>query len=116
MLSIHKLNQFAPPAWTGSVSVHVFTFGAMGLIIPAMLMRIAKGHTGRKVIFDGADKWALRIMMAGFVLRVIAPQFHPAGYMYWVALAAACWFACFALLAWRYIPFLLQPRIDGKEH
>jgi uncharacterized protein involved in response to NO len=24
----------------------------MGLIIPAMLIRIAKGHTGRKVVFD----------------------------------------------------------------
>ena len=88
----------------------------MGLIIPAMLIRISKGHTGRKVVFDTFDKSALWIMMLGFVLRIIAPQLHPAGYKYWIYLSAACWFMCFALLAWRYIPFHVQPRADGKEH
>jgi uncharacterized protein involved in response to NO len=33
-----------------------------------------------------------------------------------MALAAACWFACFSLLGWRYIPMLMQPRVDGREH
>ena len=35
-------------AWVGSVSVHLFTLGAMGLIVPAMIVRISRGHTGRK--------------------------------------------------------------------
>jgi uncharacterized protein involved in response to NO len=104
------------PAWVGSVSVHVFTFGAMGLIIPAMLIRISNGHTGRKVAFDTYDKTVLRIMIFGFVVRIIAPQFFPAGYLHCVALAAACWFVCFAMLAWRYIPYLVKARVDGKEH
>ncbi|HUW26654.1 MAG TPA: NnrS family protein [Gallionella sp.] len=104
------------PEWSASMSMHVFTFGAMGLIIPAMIVRISKGHTGRKVAFDALDKLCLWIMMLAFVLRIIAPQFYPAGYAHWIHLAAACWFACFALLGWRYIPFLMQPRIDGKEH
>jgi len=102
--------------WVGSVSIHLFAFGAMGLIIPAMLVRISKGHTGRKAAFDALDKLALWIMMLAFLFRIVAPQIHPAGYTYWIYLAALCWFACFALLAWRYIPFLMQPRIDGKEH
>ena len=99
-----------------SMSVHVFTFGAMGLVIPAMIVRISKGHTGRKVIFDALDKLALWIMLLAFMFRIVAPQIHPAAYAHWISLAALCWFACFALLAWRYIPFLMQPRIDGKEH
>lgn len=103
-------------AWTASMSVHVFSFGAMGLIIPAMLIRISKGHTGRKVTFDAIDKLALYFMMLAFVFRVIAPRIYPAGYTAWIALAAACWFACFAMLGWRYIPMLMQPRVDGKEH
>jgi len=103
-------------AWVGTVPVHVFTFGAMGLIIPAMLIRITKGHTGRKVIFDRGDKTVLWIMMLGFVLRIVAPQIHPAAYAQWIALAAACWFACFSILAARYVPFLMSPRIDGKMH
>lgn len=99
-----------------SLSIHVFTFGAMGLIVPAMLMRISQGHTGRKVVFDNADKLVLKIMMLAFVLRIVAPLFHPASYMLWIALAAACWFGAFALLATRYIPMLLRPRVDGKPH
>jgi uncharacterized protein involved in response to NO len=102
--------------WVASMSIHVFTFGAMGLIIPAMLIRISKGHTGRKAVFDATDKLALKFMLLAFVLRVIAPQIYPAGYTHWIYLAASCWFACFSILAWRYIPFLMQARIDGKEH
>ena len=99
-----------------SLSIHVFTFGAMGLIVPAMLMRISQGHTGRKVVFDRIDKLALKIMMLAFALRIVAPLFHPTSYTLWIASAAACWFAGFALLAWRYIPMLLRPRVDGKPH
>ncbi|MCX7149994.1 MAG: NnrS family protein, partial [Rhodocyclales bacterium] len=110
------LGQIAPPAWVGALSVHVFALGAMGLIIPAMLIRISKGHTGRKVVFDAIDKLVLWIMIAAFALRVIAPQVYPAAYALWIVLAASCWLAGFAILAWRLIPFLAQVRVDGKEH
>jgi uncharacterized protein involved in response to NO len=106
----------AQPAWIGSLPMHVFTFGAMGLIIPAMLIRIVNGHTGRKVVFDRLDKTVLWIMIAGFVIRIVVPQIDPANYLRWIDLAAACWFSCFAILGWRYIPYLLQARVDGREH
>jgi len=115
-LLIEFLRQAVHPEWSVSVSVHVFAFGVMGLIIPAMLIRISKGHTGRKVVFDTLDKLALRVMILAFVFRVIAPQVYPASYTLWIYLSASCWFICFALPAWRYIPFFMQPRIDGKEH
>lgn len=102
--------------WVGTVSVHVFTFGAMGLIIPAMIVRIANGHTGRKVVFSWLDKSVLWIMMLAFFVRLIGPQLLPALYLRWLDMAATCWLLAFGLLAWRYIPFLLQKRIDGKEH
>jgi len=106
----------AQPAWIGSLPMHVFTFGAMGLIIPAMLIRIVNGHTGRKVVFDRLDKTVLWIMIAGFVIRIVVPQIDPANFLRWIDLAAACWFSCFAILGWRYIPYLLQARVDGREH
>lgn len=115
-LLIHFSGWAFQPVWVGAVSIHVFTFGAMGIIIPAMLVRISKGHTGRKVIFDNIDKLALRIMLLAFVVRIVAPQIYPAAYAEWIYLSAACWFASFTILAWRYIPFLAQPRVDGKEH
>ena len=115
-LLVEFLGHIVHIEWVGSVSIHLFAFGAMGLVIPAMIVRISKGHTGRKAAFDAPDKLALWIMMLAFVLRIVAPQIYPAGYTHWIYLAAFCWFASFALLAWRYIPFLMQPRIDGKEH
>ena len=117
---VQLLTEFAntvqPVAWVGSVSTHVFAFGVMGLIIPAMLTRICNGHTGRKVTFGKLDKLVLWIMMAGFVARIVMPQLAPGLYLLWIDFSAFCWFAGFALLAWRYIPFLMAARIDGKEH
>ena len=115
-LLINVLASFIDLAWVGTVSVHVFTFGVMGLVIPAMLIRIAKGHTGRKVVFDSLDKAVLLIMIMGFIVRILAPQIDPAAYLQWIYLAATCWFAGFSILAWRYIPYLLQARVDGKVH
>ena len=115
-LVLKFLEQTTTPTWVGTLSVHVFTLGAMGLVIPAMIVRIAKGHTGRKVAFDSLDKWVLRIMIVGLIVRTVAPQLHPAWYLHWLHLAATCWLIGFAILAWRYVPFLTQARIDGKEH
>ncbi|MEI7613114.1 MAG: NnrS family protein [Betaproteobacteria bacterium] len=115
-LVIEFINAVVSISWVGSVSVHVFTFGAMGLIIPAMLIRICNGHTGRKVVFGVLDKLVLWIMMAAFLARVVLPQFFPADYLLWIDLAAVFWLTGFGLLAWRYIPFLMAARVDGKEH
>ena len=115
-LLLNAVDRVAPIAWVGSVAVHVFTFGAMGLVIPAMLIRIAKGHTGRKVAFDALDKAVLWIMLLGFVARIVLPQLSPAGYLHWLDLAATCWLVAFAILGWRYIPYLWRERVDGKEH
>lgn len=115
-LLVLAFEQAAHSVWVGSVSIHLFTFGVMGLIIPAMIVRISKGHTGRKVLFEAMDKAVLWIMIAALALRVVVPQLAPGAYLLWVDLAAAGWAAAFAILAWRVIPFLLQPRIDGREH
>jgi uncharacterized protein involved in response to NO len=115
-LLVEFFAQLAPQAWVGAFSMHVFALGVMGLIIPAMLIRIAKGHTGRKVVFEPMEKLALWIMIAAFVLRVVAPQIGPDAYGLWLVLAASGWLAGFAILAWRLIPFLLQARVDGREH
>jgi uncharacterized protein involved in response to NO len=115
-LVVSGIGRFADLPWVGTVSVHLFTVGVMGLILPAMIVRISKGHTGRNVMFDPADKAVLWIMIAGFAARVVAPQFHPAGYFMYLHLAATCWLVGFAILLWRYLPFLLAPRADGKPH
>lgn len=104
------------PAWIGAIAVHLFTFGAMGCVIPAMMIRISKGHTGRKVVFDGLDRMLLYVMIVALLVRVAMPQIFPAAYQGWIQLSAICWLLCFGTWAFRYIPVLLQPRIDGREH
>lgn len=115
-LLIEALGHVADLIWVGSVSVHLFTFGAMGCVVPAMIIRIAKGHTGRKVVFDTLDKTVLYIMLAGLFIRILVPQFAPGAYLGCIHAAAGCWLLAFGILATRYIPLLLQPRIDGREH
>lgn len=115
-LLVSGIGRFVELAWVGTVAVHLFTVGVMGLILPAMIVRITKGHTGRNVVFERADKAVLWIMIAGFLVRVVAPQIHPAGYTMFLHLAATCWSVAFAILLWRYVPFLLAPRVDGKPH
>lgn len=100
----------------GSVAVHLFTFGAMGCVIPAMIVRIANGHTGRKVVFQPADKAVLWLMLAALGVRIVLPQLFPAQYLACIHAAATLWAIAFAILAVRYIPILMQARIDGREH
>lgn len=100
----------------GSASTHVFTLGAMGCVIPAMIVRIANGHTGRKVVFTRVDRSILYLMLAALIFRVALPQLAPDQYLAWLFAAAGCWLLAFGLLGWRYIPYLLQPRVDGRTH
>lgn len=103
-------------AWVGAMPLHVFTFGTMGLIIPAMLLRIAQGHTGRPVVFGRVEQVALAFMFAAGLARVVAPQVMPAWYQLWVALAAFGWAACFVIVGIRIAPMLWAERVDGREH
>ena len=115
-LLLDGFGRFANLHWIGTLPIHVFTFGVMGAIIPAMIMRISKGHTGRKVVFDGIDRAVLWLMIIAFAIRVVLPQLLPEQYTAWIHAAATCWFVAFATVGVRYIPMLWVPRIDGKEH
>ncbi|MBL8488145.1 MAG: NnrS family protein [Rhodocyclaceae bacterium] len=115
-LVLQVLERSLHPAWVGALPVHAFTFGAMGLVVPAMLLRICKGHTGRKVAFEPADKAALYLMVVALLVRLAAPQLLPAAYAQWLILAAALWFVAFGIVALRILPMVVAPRVDGREH
>jgi uncharacterized protein involved in response to NO len=115
-LLLDAILRFSPQNWAGSLPMHVFTFGAMGMIIPAMIVRMANGHTGRKVDFQAQDLAILALMLVAFVLRVVVSQFARASYSLSITSAAAAWVLAFAWLGWRHIPKLWQARVDGKAH
>lgn len=110
------IGRFTDLGWVGTVGVHLFTVGVMGLVLPAMFIRIAKGHTGREVVFEKADKLVLWLMIAGLLARIVLPQLFPARYMLSLHLAATFWLLGFVILLWRILPMVMAPRIDGREH
>lgn len=113
-LLVSGIGRFVDMSWVGTVGVHLFPLGVMGTILPAMIVRISKGHTGRNVVFEPADKAVLWIMITGLLARIVGPQFHPGGYFIFLYVAATCWLAGFAILLRRYLPFLLAPRVDDR--
>lgn len=102
--------------WMSTASIHVFTLGTIGVIAPAMIVRISNGHTGRKVQFSDWDKLPLYLMIIALVSRVVLPFFLPEKYTMALYVAAGCWFLAFLIIGYRYMPFLMKPRIDGRVH
>lgn len=115
-LALSGIGRFMDLPSVGSVAPHLFTLGVMGLILPAMIVRISKGHTGRHVEFVRVELAVLWIMIFGLVVRVLAPQFFPAAYSAWLLMSASGWLLGFGILLWRFTPFMFSPRVDGREH
>ncbi|MBS1150661.1 MAG: nnrS [Myxococcaceae bacterium] len=115
-LGLEALRLGGVPLGVGSVATHAFTFLCMGIVIPAMLIRISQGHTARPLKFTVSDRLAIGTMGVAAFFRLLAPQLWPAHYLLWVTLAGVGWTICFSLLGFRLAPFLWKARLDGKEH
>jgi len=104
--------------WTplGSLTTHSFVFLCLGPIVAHLFLRIGQGHTGRKITFTRVDRVALASMALGAFARLVLTQLDPARYSLWIAVAAAGFAGCFALVFVRLAPWLVRPRVDGKEH
>ncbi len=103
-------------AWVGSLPLHLFTVGTMGLIIPAMLTRISLGHTGRPVRFEVPERLALGLMGLAVTARTVLLQCWPAYTIAWLTVAAVGWSACFLIIGARLAPRVWKERVDGREH
>lgn len=100
----------------GTIALHIFTLLCLGIVIPSMLVRISQGHTGRKPQFFVSDKMAISFIFISAFFRLLLPLILPSGYSTWVMTAGFLWSSAFLILGIRLVPFLLQARIDGKEH
>ncbi|MES2129075.1 MAG: NnrS family protein [Pseudomonadota bacterium] len=100
---------------TPSTAFHALTVGSMAGLIIGMMTRTTLGHTGRMLKAGRPEVRMYVLIQAGAVLRLLAGV--QAGLVRDTALtlAALAWTAAFALFAIHYGPYLLAPRIDGKE-
>ena len=107
--SLSELNVLA-----GSYAIHALTVGAIGGLTLGMMIRTARGHTGRPLIADRAELLIFLLIQAAALIRVFGGIASPDFYMISIQLSALLWSAAFGLFAVRYWPVLIRPRLDGK--
>lgn len=97
------------------VVLHAFSVGGIGVVTLSMMARVTLGHTGRNVQDPPkAVAIALMVLVAGAVVRVIAPLVAGSHYVIWVAASQVLWIAAFSIFIATYFPMLVKPRIDGQ--
>lgn len=96
-----------PSAW-----IHALTMGALSSLMMAMMMRSTLGHTGRKLVASRMDMAAFLALQAAALIRVVAGS--AGNYQTLVNLSGLVWALAFVLFLARYLPMLVQPRVDGK--
>ncbi len=99
---------------SGSYAIHALTVGAIGGLTLGMMVRTARGHTGRPLSADHAEMTSFLLIQLAALVRVFGGIVWPDSSMASVQLSALLWAAAFGLYAIRYWPILTRPRLDGK--
>ncbi len=98
-----------------SAGVHALGLGATGGLIIGMITRTARGHTGRTLQPSRVEVLAYALAMGAAALRVLLPLMLPSMYVAALLGAALAWSGAFAIYLWRFTPWLMQMRLDGKD-
>ncbi len=96
-----------------STALHALTAGAIGCAIVAMITRTALGHTGRLLRTGRAENFAYAAIALAALVRVAGPMLVARNL--WIGTASALWVAAFVVYVWRYTPWLVAPRADGRD-
>ena len=108
LLAVAALGGIPATAW-----VHAAGTGAMATLILGVMSRVVLGHTGRPMVLPRGMTLAFVLVLSAGLVRVLAAL----GHVPWrvgLLLSGTLWTVAFALFLWRYLPFLLAPRADGK--
>ena len=105
----------AASGWAQRHAVHVHVLAMLGfaVLIIGMVTRTALGHLGRALTLDRSMVASYGLVIAAALLRLAA--FADTPLMPWLLRASAvAWIAAFVLYLWRFAPWLVRPRIDGR--
>ncbi len=103
------------PAVPESAWVHAFTVGSLGLMMLALMTRVALRHTGRALSMPRALRIGMTAMFLAALVRLAAPHMGAAAHGL-MALAALLWLAPFAAWFALYAAMLVSPslRREGR--
>ena len=100
---------------TVSAGVHALAVGTTGGLIIGRMTRTARGHTGRPLKASRLEVTAYLLVLAAAVVRVALPMLAPALTADALIAAAVAWALAFTLYLWRFGPWLVASRLDGKD-
>jgi uncharacterized protein involved in response to NO len=111
-VGLYGFAYLAAPALT-SAALHGIAVGGIGLLTLGMMTRTALGHTGRPLDLPPPMTAAYYCLLAATVLRIAAALAVPFAPLVLIA-SALCFATGFGLFVYRYGPWLVRPRADGR--
>lgn len=93
--------------------IHAFTVGALGMMMLALLNRVALRHTGRRASPSPAAVAGLGIMLLAGLVRVAASVIGAGGA--WIAVSAAAWALPFAIFLVEHGAKLCRPSLPRAD-
>lgn len=99
---------------TPSIWIHALTIGAISSMMLAMMVRSALGHTGRVLKASGMDMAAFLLLQLAAILRVLGGLMTADSSFLMIVTSGTLWVLAFGIFLYRYLPMLMQARIDGR--
>jgi uncharacterized protein involved in response to NO len=93
---------------------HALTVGAIGGLILGMMVRTARGHTGRPLVAGAMEIAAFALIQIAALVRVFLPFAAPSLALESIVASGLLWTLAFGLFAVRYWPILTRARADGR--
>ena len=98
-----------------SAGFHALAVGSMAGLILGMITRTALGHTGRPLRAGRAELAIFILIEVAALTRVTAALGWDNAHGAALLVSALCWTLAFVQYLVTYIPYLVRPRVDGKD-
>ena len=98
-----------------NLGVHLIGVGGIGVLTLGMMARTALGHTGNSIYPPPKSvPVAFWLMMAATTVRMVAVFSSGTAYTHSIRTSSVLFALALLLYAWKYIPWLIRPRSDGR--
>jgi len=97
----------------GTLALHAFTTGAIGVMTMGMMTRIGLGHTGRTLTAPLSMAIGFALINLAAIARVAGPLVMPDRYPLWITTSGLLWAAAFLIYVVVAAPVLIRARADG---
>ena len=96
-----------------NATLHVFSTGAIGGVILAMISRVSLGHTGHPLSASVLMVVAFTLILLSALVRAVVPEWFPAWALQGIVISAAAWSLAYGIFCLSYTRMLLRPRANG---